>query len=68
MLPASDSASGPFNSQGIENIDEKGRVLYWLAGDYFCKYLIGDSETGTDIMQPNREMEQVGEKKRNRNR
>lgn len=41
--------------------------LYWLAGDYFCKHLIGDSETGVDIIQLNQEREQVGEKTLNRN-
>ena len=42
--------------------------LYWLAGDYFCKHLIGDSETSVDILQLAGEIEQVGEKKLSRNR
>jgi dipeptidyl-peptidase-4 len=42
--------------------------LYWLAGDYFCKHLIGDSETSVDILQLAGEIEQVGDKKLSRNR
>ncbi|MBN1224657.1 MAG: DPP IV N-terminal domain-containing protein [Candidatus Aminicenantes bacterium] len=41
--------------------------LFWLAGDYFCKNLIGDNDTSVDILQLNMEKEQVGEKTLNRN-
>ena len=40
--------------------------LYWLAGDYFCRHLIGDSETGADIRQLNMDLEQSGETKAKR--
>lgn len=42
--------------------------LYWLAGDYFCKHLIGDSDASVDITPLNLEIEQAGEKKLNGNR
>ncbi|MBP1766989.1 MAG: peptidase dipeptidylpeptidase domain protein [Candidatus Aminicenantes bacterium] len=41
--------------------------LYWLAGDYFCRHLIGDADTSVDIIPLNQEREQSGEKKLNRN-
>jgi len=36
--------------------------FFWIRADYFCKHLIGDSETAVDIMELNREKEQVGNK------
>ncbi len=36
---------------------------FWLRSDYFCKHLIGDSDTSVDIMELNREKEQTGVKR-----
>jgi len=36
--------------------------FFWIRADYFCKHLIGDSETDVDIMELNREKEQSGAK------
>lgn len=36
--------------------------FFWVRADYFCKHLIGASETDVDIMELNREKEQVGNK------
>jgi len=41
--------------------------LFWLAGDYFCQHLIGDSDESVDILQLNQEIEQTGEKKPKQN-
>jgi hypothetical protein len=40
--------------------------LFWLAGDYFCRHLIGDSESSVDILPLQREVEAAGEKKHDR--
>jgi dipeptidyl aminopeptidase/acylaminoacyl peptidase len=36
----------------------------WLRGDYFARHLLGSSDDSIDIVQLNREVEQVGEKRR----
>ena len=36
---------------------------FWLRADYFCKNLLGDSAAGIDMVELNKEKEQVGEKK-----
>lgn len=38
--------------------------FFWLMGDYFCKYLLGDFSQPVDIMEINREVEQTGNKRR----
>jgi hypothetical protein len=36
----------------------------WLRGDYFARHLLGKSATSVDIVELNRETEQVGERRR----
>jgi dipeptidyl-peptidase-4 len=36
--------------------------FFWIRADYFCRWLLGDWETGIDIPQLNVEKEQVGAK------
>ncbi len=36
--------------------------FFWIRADYFCRWLLGDWETGIDITQLNIEKEQVGAK------
>ena len=36
----------------------------WLRGDYFARHLLGKSATSIDIVEMNREAEQVGERRR----
>jgi dipeptidyl aminopeptidase/acylaminoacyl peptidase len=38
----------------------------WLRGDYFARYLLGTSADSIDIVELNREVEQVGDKGRRR--
>jgi len=39
-----------------------GDYFFWIRADYFCKHLIGDYATNVDILELNREKEQVGAK------
>jgi dipeptidyl aminopeptidase/acylaminoacyl peptidase len=36
---------------------------FWLRADYFCRHLLGDAESSVDILELNREKEQVGAKR-----
>ena len=36
----------------------------WLRGDYFARYLLGQSSDSVDIVELNRDKEQTGDKKR----
>jgi dipeptidyl-peptidase-4 len=36
--------------------------FFWLRADYFCKHLIGDMSDSIDMVELNREREQVGDK------
>jgi dipeptidyl aminopeptidase/acylaminoacyl peptidase len=36
--------------------------FFWVRADYFCKHLIGDMADSVDMVELNREREQVGEK------
>lgn len=36
--------------------------FFWVRADYFCKHLIGDMADGIDMVELNREREQVGDK------
>jgi dipeptidyl-peptidase-4 len=38
--------------------------FFWVRADYFCRYLIGDSPVGVDMVELNREKEQSGNKRR----
>jgi dipeptidyl aminopeptidase/acylaminoacyl peptidase len=40
--------------------------FFWLRADYFCQHLIGDSASSVDMIELNREKEQVGDKKARR--
>ena len=40
--------------------------FFWLRADYFCKHLLGDVSTDVDMVELNREREQVGDKGANR--
>jgi dipeptidyl-peptidase-4 len=40
--------------------------FFWLRADYFCKHLIGDYSDNVDMVELNREKEQVGDKKTRR--
>jgi dipeptidyl-peptidase 4 len=37
--------------------------FFWVRADYFCRYLIGDSPIGVDLVELNREKEQSGTKR-----
>jgi dipeptidyl-peptidase 4 len=37
--------------------------FFWVRADYFCRYLIGDSPVGVDLVELNREKEQSGNKR-----
>jgi dipeptidyl-peptidase 4 len=37
--------------------------FFWVRADYFCRYLIGDSPIGVDLVELNREKEQSGNKR-----
>jgi dipeptidyl-peptidase-4 len=37
--------------------------FFWVRADYFCRYLIGDSPIGVDMVELNREKEQSGNKR-----
>jgi dipeptidyl-peptidase 4 len=37
--------------------------FFWLRADYFCRHLLGDAEDGADILELDREKEQVGSKR-----
>jgi dipeptidyl aminopeptidase/acylaminoacyl peptidase len=39
----------------------------WLRGDYFARYLLGSADESIDIVELNRETEQVGDKRRRQN-
>ena len=36
--------------------------FFWVRADYFCKYLLGDMSDSVDMVELNREREQVGDK------
>jgi dipeptidyl-peptidase-4 len=36
---------------------------FWMRADYFCKYLLGDSASGADILQLDREQPQTGDRR-----
>jgi dipeptidyl-peptidase 4 len=36
----------------------------WLRGDYFARHLLGKSASSIDIVEMNREAEQVGDRRR----
>lgn len=40
--------------------------FFWLRADYFCKHLLGDFSSDVDMVELNREREQVGDKGANR--
>jgi len=40
--------------------------FFWLRADYFCKHLLGDFSADVDMVELNREREQVGDKGANR--
>jgi len=35
---------------------------FWIRADYFCKHLLGDYSQTIDMVELNREKEQVGDK------
>lgn len=37
--------------------------FFWIRSDYFCRYLLGDTDQSVDILELNREREQVGDKR-----
>ena len=39
---------------------------FWMRADYFCKNLLGDSQTSADILQLDREQPQTGDKRSRR--
>jgi dipeptidyl aminopeptidase/acylaminoacyl peptidase len=40
--------------------------FFWIRADYFCRYLIGESASGVDMVELNREKEQTGNKRGSR--
>ncbi len=50
----------PGQRHGFGDMDE---YFFWLRGDYFCRYLIGDWSQSVDITAMNRDVELGGEKK-----
>ena len=45
---------------------DAGNYFFWVRADYFCKHLIGDMADSVDMVELNREREQVGDKGQNR--
>ena len=43
---------------------DRSAYFNWIRSDYFCRHLLGQSADSVDIVELNREKEQVGEKKR----
>ncbi len=41
---------------------DAGNYFFWVRADYFCKHLIGDMADSIDMVELNREREQVGDK------
>jgi dipeptidyl aminopeptidase/acylaminoacyl peptidase len=41
---------------------DAGNYFFWVRADYFCKHLIGDMSDSIDMVELNREREQVGDK------
>ena len=41
---------------------DAGNYFFWVRADYFCKHLIGDMSDSIDLVELNREREQVGDK------
>jgi dipeptidyl-peptidase-4 len=42
---------------------DRSAYFNWIRADYFCRYLLGQSAESVDIVELNREKEQVGDKK-----
>lgn len=42
---------------------DMSEYCFWLRADYFCKHLLGDSQTSADILQLDREQPQTGDKR-----
>jgi dipeptidyl-peptidase-4 len=42
---------------------DRSAYFNWVRADYFCRYLLGDAADSVDIVELNREKEQVGDKK-----
>jgi dipeptidyl-peptidase 4 len=42
---------------------DRSAYFNWIRADYFCRYLLGQSADSVDIVELNREKEQVGDKK-----
>ena len=42
---------------------DRSAYFNWIRADYFCRYLLGQAADGVDIVELNREKEQVGDKK-----
>ena len=41
---------------------DAGNYFFWVRADYFCRHLIGDMSDSIDLVELNREREQVGDK------
>ena len=42
---------------------DRAAYFNWIRSDYFCKHLLGQAADSVDIVELNREKEQVGDKK-----
>ncbi len=42
---------------------DMSEYCFWMRADYFCKYLLGDSPSGSDILQLDREQPQTGDRR-----
>ena len=42
---------------------DRSAYFNWIRSDYFCRYLLGQAADSVDIVELNREKEQVGNKK-----
>ena len=42
---------------------DMSEYCFWMRADYFCKNLLGDSQTSADILQLDREQPQTGDKR-----
>ena len=42
---------------------DRAEYFNWIRSDYFCKHLLGQAADSVDIVELNREKEQVGDKK-----
>lgn len=58
-----DTFQFPGQRHGYGDMSE---YCFWLRADYFCRYLLGDSQNSVDILQLDREQPQTGDRRTRR--